>query len=312
MKQLLILTFLLSYYTAIAQVQLFQDAKGESALRLFGNSVSVNTKDQSISFSAGKYYNSISRPEYDIDHRWSGTLELKANEGITNLKDGNNYLIDGSIGVYYGWKKSSAYAMPGRTRERFMAASIGDDRNKLFNNSLPKKDVVYSRGQLVYKLEAGQFGYIGDLLYGISTSYKQQTNINEIQTKSVSYLENDVSNDSILIYKEKQAYDIKEFIGSQHVLSINADAALLINSSQVVSPGNTPPAFLAFHFRYQYIEGRNGEFNPAIGFYLGRHSDPRTIIGGFNIQFMDVFNAKAQNTNAWERSSINFVVGFKL
>lgn len=314
MKKLLLITFLFSSFISMGQTGLFQDAKGESALKLFGNSVAISTQNESINFAAGDYYRTIHSLAVDRFHRWSATLELKANEGLSNLKDGNKYLIDGSMGLYHGWKKvpSAVGTTAGWALERFISASIGVDRNKLFDTGLPPKDMVYSKGQLVYKFEFGQFGYTGNLLYGVSTSYKQQTNVDEIKTKSVNFLNYISANDSTLIFREKQAYDIKEFRGNQHAWSVNADGAFLLNESTATGPGNGPPAFLAIHFRYQLLEYQTGQFNPAIGFYLGRHGAPRTIIGGFNIQFLDIFNGMHENTNTWDRATINFVVGFKL
>lgn len=317
MKKLILFIFFGPYYLALGQSNLFQDVKGESAVKLFGNSISLSTGDESINLAFGKYYGAVQSLSGDRSRRWSGTLELTANEGVSNFKDGNKYLIDGSVGLYHGWKKVSpvgaaAAASAGWALERFVSASIGADRNKLFDTSLAPKNMVYSKGQFVYKLEFGQFGYCSNLLYGISASFKRQTNVDNIKTKSINFLDYASTNDSSLVFREKQAYDINEFIEDQRVLSLNADGAWLLNAPHVVGHGNVPPMFLAFHFRYQLLEHETGQFNPAVGFYLGRHGAPRTIIGGFNIQFLDLFNAENESTNALDRATINFVIGFKL
>lgn len=314
MKALLFIAFILPCCVAIGQANIFQDAKGESALKFFGNSVSLSTKDESINFAVGNYYRTTHSNAADRFRRWSATLELKADEGISNLKNGKEYLIDGSTGFYHGWKKVSPATGTNTAweMERFVSGAIGIDRTKLFNTALPLEDMIYSEGKLIYKFEIGQFGYRNHFLYGLGASFKRQTNVDDLKTKSINFLDYSSVNDSTLVFREKQAYDVKEFSGSQHVLSVNADGAFLLNTSSASGSGDAPPAFLAFHFRYQLPESQKSQFNPGIGLYLGKHGAPRTIIGGFNIQFLDLFNAQNKKTNAWDRAVINFVVGFHL
>jgi hypothetical protein len=315
MKKLLVFIFMLSSYLAIGQAGLFQDGKGESAAKVFGNSIAISTKDESISFAAGNYYRTIHKTTFDRFKRWAVIAELRANEGLSNIKDGKDFLVDGNIGFYHGWKKVplATATTSGWALERFISGSIGADRNKLFNTSATPKEMVYSKGEFVYKVELGQFGYKADYLYGVGVSFKQQTNVDDIKTKSVSFLDFISTNDSTMVFREKQAYDIKEFVGDQKVLSVNADWAILLNRKDAVGPGTAPSVFFAFHFRYQLLEHETGQFNPGIGCYLGKHGGPRNIIGGFNIQFLDILNGQNDDeTNALDRATINFVVGFKL
>jgi len=312
MKRLFTSFYCFLSIAAIGQTSIFQDAKGESGFKFFGSAITINAKAESINAALDCFRRNPSTNKFD---RWGVNLEVASNEGLANIKSEKGLLFDGSVGIYRGWKESAPAAGTGAgwTYERFISVNTGLDQNKFFNAGLPKKDMLFNKSDFTWKVELGQFGYFGNLLYGFSGSFKSQSNIGDLQPKSIRLLEYQLYNDSTLIYSDKKAYDETKFTGNQHVFSINADGALLLNQQVISLPGSTvPPMYAAVHLRYQKIEDIDGQFNPGVGFYIGRPKNPRVIIGGFNIQFLDLFNTEDKQTNAWKRASINIVAGFKL
>ena len=314
MKRILLIPFMCLCLSAFSQTSIFQDASGESAFKLFGTAVTVNTKAESIEGSVDLLRRN---PNTDRFQRWGINLKLASNEGLANIKGEDGLFVDGTLGIYRGWKKvSPAVAPPGSAgwmRERFVALNGGVDQNKFFNSTLSSDDLIFNQSDFTWKFELGQFGYHGNFLYGVGTSVKRQTNIGDLQTKTLRMLNYALYNDSALIYSEKKAFDQAEFTGSNHVFSLNADGAWLLNRVLASTAGsNVPPVYGALHFRYSVAEGSVGKLNPGFGIYLGQPDNPLSVLGGFNVQFIDLFNGADAETSVWNRTAISIVVGFKL
>ncbi len=297
---------------AFSQTSIFHDANGESAYKLFGSAVILNTKAESIEATIDLLRGTRKTDHF---HRWGVNLKLSSNEGLANIKGEKGLLVDGTLGIYRSWKKVAPAV--GNTsawmRERFMSVNTGIDQNKFFNTVKPSNEFIFNQSDFAWKFEGGQFGYMGDFLYGVGASFKRQSNIGDLQTKNIRLLNSSLYNDSALIYSEKKAFDQSEFTGENHVLSLNADGAWLLNrvlSSTVGS--NIPSIYGAVHLRYMKAEESKGKFSPGVGIYLGEPDNPLSVIGGFNVQFADLFNAEDAKTNAWDRTAISIVVGFKL
>lgn len=297
------------------QVSLFQDAKGESAIKLFGSAFVFNTTNENLAVSLDLFKRSdISGASFDKFNRWAFNLDLAANEGLVNLKTEDGFLIDGSVGVYRGWKKAAKAAGSGSgwAHETFVSGNLLVDRNKLYNSVLPSDDVIYTKGHLGWKFETGRFGYVGDFLYGLTASLKQQTNIGDLTARSVQFLNYASSDDSLRVYTTKSAFDVSQFDGRQHSFNLNADGLLLINRTAATSGTGIPTLFFGLHARLRKVFEQAIQFNPALGLYIGKPGAPRNIIGGVNLQFVDLFNGQDANTGVWRRTALNVSIGFRL
>lgn len=308
-KTLLICIFFLTECIGYSQTSVFQDGKGESAFKLFGNGIVLNTKDESLSAAV----NVFRRGSATKFTRWGINLNLLAKDGIASLKTGDGFLINGNLGLFRGWKNASdphslktAWAY-----ETYVSANLVIERNKLYDiNRLT--DNVFDQGNAGWKIAVGRSGYYGNWLFGGEINFGQSTNSKDLDALTVSTIQSG-STDLIKIYKEQSAFDKSEFKGKQFNVHLNADIAYDITGKASAGSTDVPPIFGAFHFRYVILESSKPQFNPAIGFYFGNPGNPTSIVGGFNIQETDVFNVlDAKNSSFFKRLGINITAGFKL
>lgn len=295
-----------------AQTSIFQDADGESAFKVFGSAVTINTKDENISFSSD-FINKAFQSNTKFN-RWGVSAKIIANEGIANLKDEKGFLIDGQIGIYRGWKKTKligavASPGPGWAHEKYISLNGSVDRNKIFNvNNLPD-NLVYNKGYGGWKLEAGWFGYYGDVLWGISANSGKKTNVDDIKQKVISRLSQSINNDTITVVNQESAYDANQFKTGLNNFNLNGDIGISLTKN---FSNNVGPLLLAFHFRYQALEKSKPKFNPAIGFYISKVGAPQDVVIGLNVQLQDAFNVDNSDNSFWKRTTLNLTAGFKI
>lgn len=295
-----------------AQTSVFQDASGESAFKVFGSAITINTTNQNISFSSD-----VIRRVGDSSekfNRWGINAKLTAKEGLANLKGEDGFLIDGEFGLYRGWKITKNIGAgesqePGWAHEKYVSINADVDRNKLYDFNRVKDKVTFNKGYAGWKLESGWFGYYGNFLWGFSVNGGQKTNSADIKQKSVSTLIQSSYQDSVAAYKQESAYDISEL--KSDLFFVNANADLAISLVKDVSK-DVGPILLALHLRYQALQNDKNKFNPALGVYISKIRAPRDVVIGVNAQFQDVFNASKNDTTSWQRLNLNLTAGFKL
>jgi hypothetical protein len=299
-------------FAAHAQTSIFTDGKGESAYKLFGNAITVNTSDASVSAAL----NVLNR-DLDATHtRFNRTginISLNAKDGLSNIKSDDGFLINGSIGLFKGWKRTSAATDTGSAwaHEYYLSGNFLVDRNKLYDLS-KATDKVYDQGNAGWKIAVGKSGYCGNWLYGMEVNFGQSTNAKDLKQLTVSTLQAG-STDSVKIFKEQQAFSHSDFLGAQFNVHANADIAYGLNAQTAANNKDIPPLFAAFHFRYETFQLSKPQFNPALGFYIASSGKPRSIVGGFLLQETDLFNVlSAKNSSFGKRIGISFTAGFNL
>lgn len=318
MRYILLLIFIIPV-AAFSQTSILQDAKGEAAFKAFGNQISVNAQDKSFATSFNTLRRSIGNSDSTISkfERLGINLKLNSNEGVANLKNSKGVLIDGELGVYFGRKTTLKpdHRNPnheGWSSEWYGAFNISVDRNKFFDiNNIPEK-ITSNQGHLGWKMEAGNYGYKGNLLYGFGANLGQSTNIDDLKANTVHTLITSSASDSVRVFKEEKAFDRSKFNSHQFFTRFNMDLAWLLNRKKTADiSSEIPPVFASFHFRSNYVDD-SFDISPALGFYIGKPGAPRDIVAGISFQVLNLLNSKKQDNNAWNRSVLNLTAGFKI
>lgn len=291
-----------------SQTSVFQDAKGESAFKIFGSAITLNAKDQSLSFSSDVFKRD--NQSHTKFNRFGLFAKVTANEGIAALKNETGFLIDGETGIYLGERITS---MPGPregwAHEKYFSANILIDRNKLYNITNAINEVTYNKGNIGWKLEVGWFGYTSNWLWGMSGNLGQKSNVDDLKQDVVSSLTQTSNNISIL--KQTSAYNFSELKTNLYTSNFNADAALLLNRVATTTAG-VGALLLGFHIRYNIMEDVKPSFNPAIGLYISKPGAPKDVVAGLNFQLEDAFNVNDADKPTWKRIGINLTAGFKI
>lgn len=300
-----------------AQNSLFQDSKGESAFKVFDNSIIFNAADANLGLNFNAFSRSANASNTEFD-RVGFNLKVTTNEGVANLKNDNGFLVDGEIGIYYGKKFTSDptadMSTPGWASETFISSNLLVDRNKFYNGQDINQS-TFNQGELGYKVEIGNFGWYGDILYGVAFNIQQQDNIEDIKQNTISTIITSGNNNAIQTLRQENAYNILEYKENQNSYNINGDFAFLLNPEDATVLVNNkpyvPPIHGAFHFRFTKLQGAKPMYNPAIGLYLNQTGAPRNVVTGFNIQLLDAFNVEDSDNSTFERTTINLTAGFK-
>lgn len=305
--------FFLFLFTAInslkAQTSVFEDAGGESAFKIFENAITVNAKNESISFSSDIFKRANATNTRFRRFGISGSIS--ANEGIANLKDKNGFLIDGQVGIYKGWKTTKPIGPgitgPGWVQEFYISLKGTVDRNKFFNTATPA-ELISSKGYGGVKFETGFYGYYGDISWGVSANVAKTTNIAKLSPNTVTTIMQVVGASSI--EETETAFNTSSFRPSLNAFNFNGDAATLLNPS--AAAGGAAALHLAFHFRYKTLQEYKPLFNPALGFYIAQTGAPHNVTAGINIQLNDAFNVNNSTSSACKRLVLNLTAGFRL
>ncbi|UOQ54325.1 hypothetical protein [Hymenobacter cellulosivorans] len=320
MKKLACLCFALCFaaHSSYAQTSIFEDSKGESSIKAFKNSITVNTADPNIALDFNTFQRRSTTPKskagYDKFERLGILAKLKANEGVSALKNEDGFLVDGQLGLYYGLKNSLPAPIKtdeeGEAYETYFSANISLDRSEVYDLTRTK-DVVYAKSSTGWKAEIGRFGYVGNLLYGVGANFGYSNNIEELSTKSIFL--NSTSLNGNTAVKSKTAFDITEYKKNLFNSNLNGDIALLLNRQAAAdSSSETPPIFAALHFRANYLDSYKVRLNPAAGIYLAKKGAPRNVVAGLNFQILDLLNSQNEESSAWDRLSISLNAGFQI
>ena len=308
-KKLCLAALILLSYPCFSQTSVFQDVGGESAYKAFGTTITINAKDENIAFSSDFISrHNTSRTRFNI---WGINAKATADEGIANLKNEKGFLVDGELGLYKAWKTTSAMPLPAGASafvyQKYVSLNLRVDRSKLFNLNNATDDIVYSKGYAGWRGELGGFGYRGNWLWGAGTSFGEKKNADDIDQKTISFLETSKNNDSVSVYTEEKAFDDSEFKGHVKNFNLNADFGYLI------SKGNATlgSLFIVAQLRYKTQQYQKPEFNPGAGIFLSAPGSPSDIVAGLSFQLKDLFNTKNSDNTTWQRLAINLTAGFK-
>ncbi|OKS84550.1 hypothetical protein [Mucilaginibacter polytrichastri] len=294
-----------------AQTSVFQDGKGESAYKLLGNAVSVNTGDKSLAATL-KGKDEVSQNNTHFNS-WAMNVNLAASDGSSALKSDDGFLFNGSIGASRIWKRVAPAVgnTDAWTNAWYINGNFLVERNKLYDLSLAK-DKVFDQGNAGWKFAAGRSGYSGDHLWGYELNLGQATNAKDIKQTTVSTIQSG-GTDSIKLEKQQSAYATSVFQGTQFNVQLNADYAWALTAKKAANNADVPALYLAGLFRSKFFQLSKPQINPAIGLYIANPGKPQSISAGFNVQESDLFNVlHAKDSSVGKRIGISFTAGFSI
>lgn len=298
----LILLIIFVPFISFSQTGVIQDGKGEAALAYYSDSVyqvNVNAQNTGISFLLKP--NKIKAKQKGM---WNGQVNLSGKDGqFPTVKKGlTNF--QGTIATTY---KLFLNGIDKYHQCFYVSADIGISRFNIFDSTLNVKDQKYIQTSINNNFQLG-YNHLG--LFGIDnspivfgaawkTGWGNNTdNLDTYEYKTVIYSQNNVQVNS----KTDEGYLKSQYKDRQWMNTFMVD----IGYSQLINR-----LLPMIHLRYKTLQGSVPTFNPGIGIYVTEKSKPSSAMFGLQCFANDITNNLNKDTSVWERTNINFVLGFK-
>lgn len=286
-----------SYVEVYSQNSLFQDSQGKSAIKLFQNNIQLNSGDQSIVFSI----DNISRKSSVILSRTLLNVKFNSNEGVTNLIKNEELLLDGSIGLYKEFK----FAEGGISDKLYFSSDITFSRDKVFDLKRTE-DIIYTDINKGWQLQFGTSAYRNLFRYGISVDLINTNNSSILSQSTVNEVVANSDNTEINVVNTIKAFDSDSYLANAVGFGYNMDLVFdLRGIRKRINPkldiNDLKATYVALLLRLQKVEGDDGSFNPAIGYYIAKDGNPSGITFGINWQF---FNFGSPDNSDYIKNSV--------
>ncbi|OEK03286.1 hypothetical protein BFP97_17910 [Roseivirga sp. 4D4] len=277
---------------AISQIGVITDSKGETSLQTQQDLILINAAEKSfgVSFGPQKY------PE-DKKLNWLVTFKAKGKKGISQLLKSGDFALDGSL--------SAPLLFPSESGNKFwyIIPELTLSRPKVYDAALPIGEGVFTDNNLDWNVSFGINDEKGSIK-GLSLKLGYQDNTSLIKTQSIQTVNSQMTNGTTIVQvvSTDDAYNIGQFRKNNGMVRINGDYGNNFAKNRLL---------WMLHGRFASDQRLKPLYNLAAGLYVVKDGAPLEAVGGFQVQWGDIFQTRTED-NFFNRLSINLVVGIGL